>query len=94
MAYKSRIYETYEEQLFEKLTLPLLELLRFGRNKEVEGHIQWFMTRVEARLNLIPTSENATFLSSFCDLYHKVAALLKDTQGKFEINYRAVFTFE
>lgn len=52
------------------------------------------MTRVEARLNLIPTSENATFLSSFCDLYHKVAALLKDTHGKFEINYRAVFTFE
>lgn len=52
------------------------------------------MTRVEARLNLIPTSENATFLSYFCDLYHKVAALLKDTHGKFEINYRAVFTFE
>jgi hypothetical protein len=46
LGYKSRIYEADEEQLFEKLSLPILELFRFGRNKEVEGHIQWFMTRI------------------------------------------------
>jgi hypothetical protein len=80
--------------LFEKLTLPILELFRLGRNKEVEGHIQWFMTRIEARLNGISTAENAAFLTAFCNLYHRVASLLKETQGRFEINYRAVFTFE
>jgi hypothetical protein len=83
LAYKSRIYEADEQQLFEKLTLPILELFRLGRNKEVEGHIQWFMGRIEVRLNALPIAENVVFLSTFCDLYHRVAALLKETQGKF-----------
>jgi hypothetical protein len=94
LAYKSRMYEADEQQLFEQLSLPILELFRLGRNKEVEGHITWFMGRIEARLNALPVAENAVFLTAFCTLYHRVAALLKETQGKFEINYRAVFTFE
>jgi hypothetical protein len=76
-AYKSKIYETPEDVLFEKLTLPILELFKLGRNKEIEGHIQWFMGRVEARLNLINLNNNIDFVSAFCGLFHKVNALLK-----------------
>jgi hypothetical protein len=80
--------------VFEELSLPMLELLRWGRNKEVEGHIQWFMTAIERRLNLLPLADNSEFLRVFCELYERVAVLLQSTQSKFDINYRSIFTFE
>ena len=92
--YKSKIYEADEDKLFLTLSLPLLELFRFGKGKDVEGHIQWFMRILEKKLNLIPTEDNNVFITDFCSLYEEVAVLLKGTQSKFEINYRSVFTFE
>lgn len=68
--------------------------MKFGKGKEVEGHIQWFMGALERRLNQIPVDNNTQFIDSFCDLYNKVSELLKGTQSKFEINYRSVFAFE
>jgi hypothetical protein len=72
----------------------VLELFRFGKGKEVEGHIQWFMRTLEKQLDAIPTEDNTIFLRAFCELYARVAVLLKGTQSKFEINYRSIFTFE
>lgn len=57
-AYKPRIYAGDEKQLFESLTLPVLELLKFGGTREVEGHVQWFMGGIERRLNALPTADN------------------------------------
>lgn len=66
LAYKEKIYQTDERKVFEELSLPMLELLKWGRNKEVEGHIQWFMMAIERRLNLLPLTDNAEFLRVFC----------------------------
>lgn len=69
--------------MFEALTLPMLEVLRFGRGKEVEAHISWFMGRLEVRLDQLPLTDNEEFLRAFCTLYDQVTSLLKDTQNKF-----------
>jgi hypothetical protein len=81
--YKQKMYETDETELFEQMSLPILELLKFGRGKEVESHIQWFMGALEKRLNLISTEDNTQFMDDFCKLYQRVAELLKGTQSKF-----------
>ena len=49
--------------------MPLLELLRFGKGKEVEGHIQWFMKVLEEKLNKISTERNLEFIESFYNLH-------------------------
>lgn len=80
--------------LFEGLSLPVLELFRFGKGKDVEGHIEWFMQVLEKKLNQIPTADNSKFIWGFWSLYERVARILKGTQSRFEINYRSIFTFE
>ena len=52
------------------------------------------MGGIEKRLKLIPTDKNKEFLFGFCQLFEHIAALLKNTQSKFELHYRSVFTFE
>ena len=73
--------------------MPLLELLRLGKGKEVEEHVQWFMRVLEDKLNKISTEINMEFIESFYNLHEKVGAILKGTQSKFDINYRSSFTF-
>ena len=81
--YKVQFYEENEDYIFEELTVSLLELFRFGKGKEVEGHIQWFMGVLEKKLDKIPTENNGDFISSFSELYFRVGYLLKGTQSKF-----------
>jgi hypothetical protein len=52
------------------------------------------MGGIERRLNALSTADNGLFLEVFCELFGKVAGLLENTQGKFDINYRSVFAFE
>jgi len=51
------------------------------------------MAAIERRLNLLPLGDNGDFLKVFCELYERVGALLQNTQNKFDINYRSIFTF-
>lgn len=74
--------------------MPVLELFRFGKGKDVEEHIEWFMQVLKKKLDQIPTADNSKFIGGFWDLYERVAVILIGTQSRFEINYRSIFTFE
>lgn len=80
--------------LFTTLTLPLLELFKFGKNKDIEGHIQWYMVIIEKQLNKLSLTDNEVFIGEFSIFFEKVMDILRSTQNKFDINYRSVFAFE